>query len=97
MQLFGLILGIAYPIALIALGVTDWPLWTPFIGAIIGVGAYHLVRPQIWNFYAEEHPKRLLSIAWLLGGLYITQLLLAFALYGAGRGAGYLWQTYTGQ
>jgi len=86
----GEISGLFYIVGLIVLGATNGPIWTPIIGALIGVAVYHLMRP-----YARMHEAELWragqtwGIIRLLIAMYVVQLFLAAVLFGFGKAIGY--------
>jgi hypothetical protein len=78
------LLGIVWAALLIWLGYTAAPIWTPFLGAIVGVFLYVGYRPASRAAIAYDGIIRT-SLT-----LYPAQLIMSFILYGIGRGAAIL-------
>ena len=75
------LLGLVWAAALISLGYIQAPIWTPLLGAIIGVFLYLGYRPGSRVMYERDGiVKATLTI-------YIPQVIMSFILYGLGRGA----------
>ena len=90
MQSLGGLLAIVYTIGMVTLGILDWPLWVPLVGAIVALIAYIMVRPGARLSFAEMWDANQMALAIKLAvGIYVFQLLPACALYGLGRAIGY--------
>ncbi|HEX4158681.1 MAG TPA: hypothetical protein VHY79_09405 [Rhizomicrobium sp.] len=91
MDTIGGLLAILYLVGLVIAGVAGASVWVPVIGAVAGVALYHMVAPHARKHEAELwHGGHFGGLAQMMIGFYVVNFLAAAALYGAGRGIGYL-------
>jgi len=91
METLGGLLALAYMAGLVVSGFMGASLWTPVIGAVIGIAIYNLMRPSAWRHVAELwYEKRFGLMLQLFANWYVIYFLLSAAFYGLGRAIGYI-------
>ena len=80
MEMVYVFLGLVWAAILIWLGHLTTPIWTPFLGAVVGVFLCLGYWPGIKKIYERDGLIKTSLV------IYIAQLIISFLFYGIGRG-----------